>query len=464
MNDSQIEALAGARKIVSDALLLQTGDVLTIFFDELTESVHPVLSAAAQEVGITPQVHFVPLDEQRRFNRKDGLDANIGSILRRSRAILTCLSASGDCTAFRTELVRAGAQRNKRVGHMPGVTLEILALVPTMKINYKDIESRCDDLALALTFGTSALVRTFHTDPCTGTEVPHDLRLSLGGPNRPAVISPGRIPLGRWGNLPGGETFIAPLEGLAEGRFAITGAFKGKVFGPNDFLILHFARGRLEYVSPEGAIAAQFQALFARAESLCESSWRMLAELGIGANPGIQHLTGVSIFDEKCLGTLHIALGDNSAFGGSSRSSVHEDLVTLHPSLWIDDNAVLQHGVFVFNPDDWREDVRRFPIAEEIQSRASTSIMRGLVAGRHRQGCLMAEIEVGIGRLCSYTVGDLQTARLLARIYSKIPTAGSISIPALEKQIRAGGLSIARPELERALSLLKKHRLVAIAG
>lgn len=52
-----------------------------------------------------------------------------------------------------------------------------------------------------------------------------------------------------------------------------------------------------------------------------------VAELGIGTNAGI-HRAINAFFDEKMLGTVHLAFGGNEFLGGTSRSMLHVDLVT----------------------------------------------------------------------------------------------------------------------------------------
>ncbi len=98
-------------------------------------------------------------------------------------------------------------------------------------------------------------------------------------------------------------------------------------------------------------VVRSFEALFKAAIDDGDPNWRILAELGIGANDGVRQLKGVSLVDEKCLGTVHIALGDNSTFGGRNESAVHEDLVTLAPTLNIDGKPILQKGVYMLRPE-----------------------------------------------------------------------------------------------------------------
>ena len=55
---------------------------------------------------------------------------------------------------------------------------------------------------------------------------------------------------------------------------------------------------------------------------------RKIAELGIGTNPGAEYIGGYIIVDEKIMGTIHIAIGNNGgAFGGKNRASAHLDMI-----------------------------------------------------------------------------------------------------------------------------------------
>ncbi|HHX50174.1 MAG TPA: aminopeptidase, partial [Clostridia bacterium] len=66
-------------------------------------------------------------------------------------------------------------------------------------------------------------------------------------------------------------------------------------------------------------------------------------ELGIGLNDQAV-LSGIVLEDEKVVGTVHIALGDNSTFGGTVEVASHLDGVLLKPTLWLDGRRILEKG------------------------------------------------------------------------------------------------------------------------
>ena len=59
---------------------------------------------------------------------------------------------------------------------------------------------------------------------------------------------------------------------------------------------------------------------------------RNIAELGIGTNPNAVRPDNI-LESEKILGTVHIAFGDNSSFGGRVKTPFHQDFVYFHPTL-----------------------------------------------------------------------------------------------------------------------------------
>jgi leucyl aminopeptidase (aminopeptidase T) len=59
----------------------------------------------------------------------------------------------------------------------------------------------------------------------------------------------------------------------------------------------------------------------------------VIAEFGIGLNPKATSYTGYALFDEKLVGTCHIALGTNQYFGGANEAPVHFDFISTPSAL-----------------------------------------------------------------------------------------------------------------------------------
>lgn len=131
---------------------------------------------------------------------------------------------------------------------------------------------------------------------------------------------------GEFTNLPGGEVFVAPFS--AEGTAVIDGTFGdfGILSRP---LRLTIKDGYV--VTAEGGHADELHKVF---DHLGRNS-RNIAELGIGMNPKSK-LCGILLEDEKVGNTVHIALGDNTGFGGEVSVPFHFDGIITAPRLYID--------------------------------------------------------------------------------------------------------------------------------
>ena len=71
-----------------------------------------------------------------------------------------------------------------------------------------------------------------------------------------------------------------------------------------------------------------------------------LGELGIGTNMNAR-LCGIILEDEKVYGTVHIAFGTNTSFGGTVKADCHMDGIILKPDLYIDDKLIIKDGEYV---------------------------------------------------------------------------------------------------------------------
>lgn len=127
-------------------------------------------------------------------------------------------------------------------------------------------------------------------------------------------------------NLPAGEMYIAPRD--ANGVFVVDGSLSG--FGILDSPIKITVRNR--YVT---SIKGKYKENLEEILEGVGKKARNIAELGIGINPEAK-LIGNVLEDEKVGGTVHIALGDNSCFGGDVVAGIHLDGIIKKPVLFLD--------------------------------------------------------------------------------------------------------------------------------
>jgi len=156
-------------------------------------------------------------------------------------------------------------------------------------------------------------------------ETPNGTSLSFSKKGRNVKADTGIITgPGEFSNLPAGEAYLAPLEGTAHGRLVLEWAPTRKL---NKSVVLHVENGLVTKVEGSGEYASVLEQKL----SECEEN-RNIAELGIGTNDKASRPDNI-LESEKILGTIHIALGDNSSFGGKVRASFHQDFVFFAPSV-----------------------------------------------------------------------------------------------------------------------------------
>jgi leucyl aminopeptidase (aminopeptidase T) len=129
---------------------------------------------------------------------------------------------------------------------------------------------------------------------------------------------------GCFGNLPAGEAYFAPLEGESHGMMVIEWGPTRKLETP---LTLTIADGRVARIDGDDPLRAVLEARFADNDAC-----RNLAELGIGTNEKASRPDNV-LEAEKIMGTIHLALGDNTGFGGVVAAPFHEDYVFYQPTV-----------------------------------------------------------------------------------------------------------------------------------
>jgi hypothetical protein len=189
--------------------------------------------------------------------------------------------------------------RALRAATMPGFTA---AMIPALRIDYTEVNRRCQLLKALVDAAVSAEVR-WRVDGDT-----HRLTLDLR--HRHGTASGGLFPgNGVAGNLPSGETYIVPYEGEVAGDPSRTAGHLPVQFG-DEVVVYRVAENRAKEVLTEGPTSEA-----ERRHIQEEPAYANLAELGLGVLDDFGLVpTGSILLDEK-LG-LHIAFGRSDHFGG----------------------------------------------------------------------------------------------------------------------------------------------------
>lgn len=227
-----------------------------------------------------------------------------------------------------TDARRAASALGVRIATLPGVTEEIM--VRCMNADYNAIAQRT--FALCTLMEKTSVIRV--TSPA-GT----DITMPIKG--RSAHASSGLFrEKGQSGNLPTGEAYLAPLEGLSNGVVVVDGsmAMVGIVKMPIRIVVQDGYATTIE-----GGVEAEML------KKLLEPHGKdayTVAEFGIGTNDKAI-ITGKIIEDEKVMGTIHIAFGDNKSMGGTVRVASHLDGLIKSPTVWFNEKVIMVDGKFM---------------------------------------------------------------------------------------------------------------------
>lgn len=403
------QTIHAAKTVLTQCLALPSGAELVIFADETTIDTASIIAEAALSLELKPVVAYFTQQMQIELSDK-GLFPGVESLLEDAVAALICLNGAARCLPFRDRVRQSALNAGCKVAHMPGINQATLLLAD---IDYEALTAQCELLALALAKGQHMEITTHDH---TGGK--HHLHLPLHAWRRLPIISDGIIQKDSWGNVPSGETYIAPPEGLAEGSIVINGSIPGYIIPPGQEITFHFQAGRLVKWTPAESPAVQHllntQIDWARSEG--DENWANLAEIGLGANPRVQTLTGIPLLDEKKYGSIHIALGDNVDMGGQIVSRIHCDMVALSPEVQVDGRIIIEKDAIVIREEDWREDYRAIQPTAEWQAHLSVACMATNVH-IDDQGYLHRLWDTSSGRVCAVKVGSGETSRQAAAVY-----------------------------------------------
>lgn len=225
-----------------------------------------------------------------------------------------------------TDARRAASKKGVRVATFPGITKEIM--IRGMNADYNAISKRSIKLKKILEKGNEIRV----TAPA-GTDITFKIK------GRTAIASKGLFhKKGESGNLPTGETFLAPVEGTANGVFVVDGSMAGLGLIGNVNIKVEVEDGFATKITG-GAPAKKLKKML---DDVGKGA-RNIAEFGIGTNDSAK-LSGILLEDEKVMGTIHIAVGNNITMGGTFNVPIHLDGVIKKPTLWMDGKLLMKDG------------------------------------------------------------------------------------------------------------------------
>ena len=325
----------GVKQAVENCLKIKAGENVVIITDKETLEIGSALKNGIEK--ITDQIQFFIMEDfgQRPIDFPGAIESAVSAA---DVSIYAAQGAEGELQTFRRFLIRAiEANKKLRHAHMIGITPQIMR--DGMCSDYHEIQR------------VSRLVYDKVKDAGkirVVTEKGGDF-LAEFSPELNWIISDGDIAPGFWKNLPDGEVFTSPIN--VNGTIVIDGCL-------GDFFAERYAS--LEdtpvIVKVENSRAIRENIQCKDEELLKELTKYIFAtdensdrvgEFAIGTNTGLTELIYNLLQDEKFPG-VHIAFGSPlpGKTGAQWDSKAHVDGVIKNPSIYVDDEIIMNKGQF----------------------------------------------------------------------------------------------------------------------
>lgn len=303
---------------IKDCMGTQKGESVLIVTDEEKKKVGYNLYKNALELG--HESLYVEIKSREMHGQEP--PKQIADLMKMFDVVLCPTAKSLTHTNARREASALGA----RIATFPGITEEIM--IRGLNADYKKIAALTNKLTEILND-----VKIIHVTAPNGT----DITIDVDG--RKAISSKGLFhKKGESGNLPTGESYIAPMEGKSNGVFYVDGSMAG----------IGVIKGKPIRIEVKNGLAVDISG-GSQAKKLNNiinkygDNGRNIAEFGIGTNDKVK-LSGLLLEDEKVMGTIHIALGDNKSMGGNVNVPIHLDGVVKKPTVFFDGKMIMKNG------------------------------------------------------------------------------------------------------------------------
>lgn len=311
---------ASAKNVITSCMDVKSDESVLIIIDGHTKNIGYALWDASKDVGAEAMIiEMMP----RQINGEEPPEA-IAQAMKNVDVVIAPTYKSISHTKARRDANAAGA----RIATLPGITEDMM--IRTLSADYNEISQRSIKLSEKLK-GVKNIRLT--------TPIGTDITMNFEG--REFEPDTGIIRGNEFGNLPGGEVYTAPLEGTSNGVVYIDGVMSGAGLIEDQPIKITVENGYATKI--EGG--TQAKELKEMLDKVGPEAYN-IAELGIGTNDKAK-LTGKVLEDEKVMGTVHVALGNNKSMGGVVDVPIHLDGIIKNPTLLADGEVIMKDGVLI---------------------------------------------------------------------------------------------------------------------
>ncbi|MFA6566727.1 MAG: aminopeptidase [Victivallales bacterium] len=312
-----------AVRALEEYLEVKQKERVLLIFDSTTKDIATAFDLAAKELGLKITLHEIKPTGGHAMEP----DEKTAQLMKKHPVVIAPTRYSLTHTKATINARKAGA----RVATLPGINSSVFE--KGLKPDPKKLEI-AGQAWMNLLNGKHK-VRVF-------TEAGTDITFLIG--NYPVFNDCGCFfESGFGGNLPAGEVYLAPNPGTGLGTIVVDGTIGGQPWDNNS----PPAKLVIENGSVKSFEGERGQLLRETLEKAGPGALK-IAEFGIGTNPHLE-MTGNLLGDEKVVGTVHFAFGNNVSMGGTNDVQVHIDCILLLPDVLIDNKQVMHRGKWLIN-------------------------------------------------------------------------------------------------------------------
>ena len=330
--DVDQELIPGARNAVRVCLQLRPKERITIITDEATRDIAAALQAEVEEIG---SEHAVFVIENYARRPLTAMPQIILDDLAQSQVSIFCAQSQRGELGSRMQMSDVVNRKHIRHGHMVNITRQIM--MEGMRADFRAIDALSQRLIERARHAERIICRTPR-----GTDFEAEFSPKLKWLKTSGIITPEK-----WGNLPGGEIFTAPMN--TNGTFVVDGVVGDYLC--NKYGDLHDAPLTIEVENNRIVdLRCDHKELLEdfRAYTSTDENSNRVGEFAIGTNTACTHVIGNILQDEKIPG-VHIAFGHPYAehTGAKWVSKTHIDCVGRDFDIWFDGEPVMRAGKFL---------------------------------------------------------------------------------------------------------------------
>ena len=310
-----------ARRIVEQVLDVKEGELVLLVTDSdrpasVTEALAHALSAAGAKLSV---MHMPP-------HMNGGIDPlpHVGAAMAASDVVILQTSFA----TIHTETARNALRQGARVLDMWGWREDMMVAGGALA-DYDEVAR------------VTRTISDIYTEAKTGrftTPDGCDMEFSLEGRTCFPLIGVARKS-GEFAACPDGEAAMSPLEGTSNGVMVNPFSIERKDLGfVTEPMRIEIKDGKVASITGSAA-ADRFWKLLDENGDLAKN----VAEFAIGTNPACRPRETMREA-KKTWGTCHMAVGDSGSIGGVVEAPLHIDMIFDNPTVWADEQMIIQDG------------------------------------------------------------------------------------------------------------------------